>query len=258
MATTSAIRTDPLSLGGSALVSLHESAALAASHVAELVMAQVRGNPHSVLGLATGATMEPVYSDVVNSVRARALSLSQVTTFNLDEYAGLPASHPGSYRSTMNTLLFDHTDVDKSRCFLPDGTAPDLTAEAERYEALIAKLGPVDLQLLGIGRNGHIGFNEPGSDLDSRTRLVDLHPSTQEANKGFFSGEAVPSQALTMGIATILSAKTIIVLATGDAKAEAVAKALSGRFDTVCPASALTDHPRVHWVLDRAAARLLP
>ncbi|MBD8892289.1 glucosamine-6-phosphate deaminase [Labrenzia suaedae] len=236
---------------------MHETAASAAGHVAELVRAQVRSKPGSVLGLATGATMESVYADLVSSVRSGALSLSQVTTFNLDEYAGLTASHPGSYRGTMNALLFDHTDIDKNRCFLPDGTASDLTAEADRYEALIAERGPVDLQLLGIGRNGHIGFNEPGSDLESRTRLVDLHPSTQEANKSFFSGEAVPSQALTMGIATILSARTIVVLATGEAKAEAVAKALSGCFDATCPASALMSHAHVHWVLDRAAAQLL-
>lgn len=258
MVATSTVHKMSLVSGAGPQVVVHETPREAAAYVASLLVSQVQRKPCSVLGLATGATMEPVYADVVHAVRAGTVSLSAVTTFNLDEYAGLPATHPGSYRSTMNALLFDHTDVDKRCCFIPDGMAADPDEEAFRYEAQIAEKGPVDLQLLGIGRNGHIGFNEPGSELASRTRLVDLHPSTQDANSSFFKDGVVPCQALTMGISTILAAKAIVVLATGAAKAEAVARSQADAFDPSCPASALSGHSQVYWVLDKAAASLLP
>ncbi|MDQ0455855.1 glucosamine-6-phosphate deaminase [Rhizobium paknamense] len=226
----------------------------AALTVANCIIDLVRQKPDAVLGLATGGTMEPVYAHLVATYRRGEVSFAKVTSFNLDEYVGLPPSHPGSYRSTMNRLFFDHVDIDPSRTHLPDGMAGDPESAATAYEADLARLGPVDLQLLGIGRNGHIGFNEPGSALDSRTRQVELHASTLEANRSFFECGTVPHHAITMGIASILDARRIIVLATGEAKAEAVSTALSGTVSEACPASALFLHDQVEWVLDKAAA----
>ncbi len=230
------------------------NASEAAHAVAGHIVTFVRSKPDAVLGLATGATMEPVYDALRRAYRHGDISFSLVTTFNLDEYVGLPADHPGSYRATMNRLLFDHVDIDPSRTHLPDGTAGDLVAAGIAYETAIGKAGGIDLQLLGIGSNGHIGFNEPGSPLNSRTRCVSLHAETLSANQRFFLDRRVPQEAITMGITSILAAKRIIVLATGAAKKDAVARALCGRFDPACPASALGAHGDVTWVLDRAAS----
>jgi glucosamine-6-phosphate deaminase len=227
-----------------------------AQAVADAVIAVVRRKPNAVLGLATGGTMEPVYARLVAAFRRGEVSFAGVTSFNLDEYSGLPAEHPGAYRSTMNGLLFDQIDIAKDRTFLPetDGIAPEQAGA--RYERRIAEAGGIDLQLLGIGRNGHIGFNEPGSTRDSRTRLVELHQDTLDANARFFSDRPVPSFAVTMGIATILEARQIALMATGASKADAVRLATAGRFQPECPASALQEHGNVAWFLDTAAAGL--
>lgn len=226
----------------------------AAEAVARHIISTVKAKPNAVLGLATGATMEPVYSHVVAAFQRGDVSFANVTTFNLDEYAGLAASDPGSYRSTMDRLLFDHVDIDKARTFLPEVSSEALDAAAHDYEHKIKQAGGIDLQLLGIGRNGHIGFNEPGSLIDSATRLVDLHADTLAANARFFEDGCVPTSAMTMGIGTILSAREIVVLATGSAKADAVSRAHSGSFSIDCPASALQTHNHVIWFLDTDAA----
>ncbi len=226
----------------------------AARLVATRIVAFMKEKPDAVLGLATGATMEPVYAELVAAYRAGNVSFASASTFNLDEYVGLASEHPAAYRSTMNRLLFDHVDIDKTRTHVPDGHASDPSAAAARYEAAIAATGPIDLQLLGIGRNGHIGFNEPGSPLDSRTRVVELHSSTLDANRAFFPDGRMPHFAITMGIATILQARRILLLATGPAKRDAVVRAHAGGFDIDCPASALSDHANVEWIVDAEAA----
>jgi glucosamine-6-phosphate deaminase len=227
-----------------------------AQAVADRIAEVIRSKPAVVLGLATGGTMEPVYARLVAAFQKGEVSFAGVTSFNLDEYAGLSASHPGSYRSTMNRLLFDHVDIDKERTFLPEASpgAPDKAGE--HYERMIAEAGGIDLLLLGIGRNGHIGFNEPGSVEDSRTRLVELHQDTLEANARFFSDQPVPATAITMGIGTILSAKQIALMATGASKQDAIRRATGGGFQIDCPASALQKHGDVRWFLDTAAAGL--
>lgn len=229
----------------------HNAAAQAA---ADLIISTVRAKPDAVLGLATGGTMEPVYARIVAAFKKGAVSFAQVTSFNLDEYVDLPPDHPNSYRSTMDELLFNHIDIDKARTFIPAARSDDSAARADDYERLIAETGGIDLQLLGIGGNGHIGFNEPGSSRDSRTRLVELHQKTIEANARFFDDRPMPSHAITMGIGTILSARNIAVVATGTTKADAVHAATLGGFDAACPASALQEHKHVSWFLDAAAA----
>lgn len=226
----------------------------AANATAERIIAVLRDKPKAVLGLATGATMEPVYAALVAAYRGGRVSFSRATTFNLDEYVGIPPDHPGSYRATMNRLSFDHVDIDLSRTHVPDGMAPDPEEAAESYEFHIGQAAGIDLQLLGIGRNGHIGFNEPGSSLHSHTRHVVLHAETLAANQGFFADADVPRSAITMGIATIMKARSILVLATGTAKKPAVRQALAGRHDPDSPASALAGHADVTWILDQAAA----
>lgn len=235
----------------------HPSTQQAAEALANEIISFVNRERHPVLGLATGATMEPVYETVVNAHRAGKVSFQQVTTFNLDEYLGLPASHPGSYRSTMDRLLFDHIDIDPSRTFLPDGCAADPLAECARYEEAIQSAGGIGLQILGIGRNGHIAFNEPASSFKSRTRPVRLHASTLAANAGFFEDQQVPQGAITMGIGTILDARHISVLASGAAKSEALQNALRPPPSEGCPASALQLHGDVTWHADQDAAGAL-
>lgn len=208
-----------------------------------------------VLGLATGDTTLPIYAGLVEAHRANGVSFRHATTFNLDEYAGLSRGHPASFARFMREALLSHVDIDPGRVHLLDGAAPDPTAEAERYERAIRAAGGIDLQLLGIGANGHIGFNEPGSALNSRTRCVTLEPSTRDANRHAFpGGERVPGQALTMGIGTILEAREIVLAATGAAKASAIACAVDGPVTPDCPASALQAHPAATIICDRAAA----
>lgn len=230
-------------------------AATAEHFVAEHIAAQMRSEPDSVLGLATGNSMIGVYRELIALHREGAVSFAGMTSFNLDEYVGLPATDPSNFASYMQRHLFDLIDADPAHLHLPDGNS---TAAATEYEALIAQSGGIDLQLLGIGRNGHIGFNEPGSPQESLTRLVDLTAHTREVNAADFpAGAQVPPQAVTMGIATILASREIILLATGAAKAEAIAQALQGPIDPACPASFLQLHTNLVIVCDTAAAAQL-
>jgi glucosamine-6-phosphate deaminase len=226
----------------------------AARAVAKRIAAAVAAKPDVVLGLATGNTPRRVYDLLVEAHAQRRLSFARVTSFNLDEYCGLPADHPSTFLAYMREKLFSLVDIDASKAHLPDGSAVDPDAVAAAYEASIAKAGGIDLQLLGIGQNGHIGFNEPGSSAISRTRLVSLSPLTLAANAADFpSGEMPPPHAITMGIATILDAREIILLATGAGKAAALEAAINGPVSENCPASFLRLHPHVTIVCDIAA-----
>jgi glucosamine-6-phosphate deaminase len=237
-------------------VHVFENAEMASTAVANLLEQRLAAKPAMTLGLATGATPRLVYKRMAK--RIGAPTWRHVRCFNLDEYVGLTADHPASFAYYMQDLLFDHVDVAGDRTHIPNGAAVDLDAAARAYEAIIVECGGIDLQLLGIGRNGHIGFNEPGSAHDSRTRQVELAPSTIAANRPDFpKGEEPPATALTMGIGTILDAREIVLLATGSAKAEALAAALEGPVGLGCPASALRMHAAVTVFCDKAAASLL-
>lgn len=226
---------------------------------ARFIARRLRERPSLVLGLATGETPIGTYRYLAQIARAEGISFSRVRTFNLDEYYGLGPSHPQSFRRFMEEHLFSRVDLTSAGIHFLDGLAPDPGAECRRYEEAIARAGGIDLQLLGIGRNGHIGFNEPGASLDSRTRLVRLSGETRAANSRFFPDPGgVPRLALTMGVATILEAREVILLATGPEKAEAVARAVLGPVSRDLPASALKLHPRTHFILDRPAAAGLP
>jgi glucosamine-6-phosphate deaminase len=225
---------------------------------ADLISGLVLRNPAAVLGLATGSTPIGIYASLVRRFEAGLVRFKQVTTFNLDEYVGLPEDHPESYHSYMRKHLFDHVDISPENRFLPDGNAADLEAECRRYDALLAHAGRIDLQLLGIGHNGHIGFNEPDHALLSGTHVVKLKQSTREANARFFpSLDEVPTHALTMGIGSILKAESILLVVRGADKAEIVHRALTGPITTDCPASLLQTHADLHVYVDSAAGRLL-
>ena len=217
----------------------------------------VEKNPDAVLGLATGETMLPVYRRLAEWHRA-GLSFARVTTFNLDEYIGLSPGDPRSYHHYMEKTFFDLVDIDRSRAHVPKGDAADPESEARRFEAAIAEVGGIDLQLLGIGENGHIGFNEPFSSFSSRTRVTELSESTRKANSRFFEpGQPIPHLAITMGIGTILESRTCILLATGEKKAAAIARMIEGPIDPACPAAALRRHEESILVLDAVAANAL-
>lgn len=213
-------------------------------------------SPTPVLGLATGRTPLAVYTALRDRVATGQLSLAHAICFNLDEYSGLPAGHPASFESYMRRELFDPIGLPEDRWHLPDGDGGP--AEARSFEAAIVAAGGIGLQLLGIGRNGHIGFNEPGAAHDSRTRQVRLTEQTRQANaQDFPANTAVPEYAVTMGIGTILEAREILLMATGTAKAEALAAALQGPLIEAVPASALQRHSRVTVLCDAAAAQFL-
>jgi len=228
--------------------------ARAADIVAELLAAR----PDAVLALPAGNTPRPVYADLARRHRERGLSFARATTFTLDEYAGLTADHPASFRRCLDQELYRHVDLAAGRAHAPDAAAADLEAACARYEAEIAAAGGIDLCLLGIGGNGHIAFNEPGTAFDSRTRVVDLAADTRVAAAGAFAGGPVPARAVTIGIATILSARRCVLLAYGAAKAAVVARALAVPASPAVPASALQLHADATIVLDAAAASRLP
>jgi len=230
----------------------------AASLVARIVASEVRANPRAVLGLATGSTMEAVYRHLVQMHKGSNLDFSGVRTFNLDEYVGLDANDPHSYRHFMNEHLFRQVNLDLHNTHLPNGRASDLGAECRHYEKLIGDAGGIDLQLLGIGKSGHIGFNEPLSALKSRTREKALTPTTIKQNAPFFGGEdRMPRRAITMGVGTILDARRCILLATGEAKADIIAQAVEGPITSMVTASALQLHPKATVIVDEAAAAKL-
>jgi glucosamine-6-phosphate deaminase len=238
-----------------ATILVYPDSAAASSAAAEIIAQKVRATPSCVLGMATGGTPIQTYRELIRLHVEDGLDFSSVTTFNLDEYVGLAADHPQSYRHYMQQNFFDHVNIDPARTHVPDGVAVDSLAASADYEADIVAAGGIDLQLLGIGHNGHIAFNEPGSPRGSRTRVVELSAQTIEKNSRFFDSiDEVPRQAVTMGIATILEAKRIVMLAFGPAKAEAVRLAIEGESNEQHPASLLQGHPSVTFVLDEAAA----
>ena len=221
---------------------------------ANLISAQVILKPDCVLGLATGSSPVGAYMQLVDWYNKGDVDFSRVRTVNLDEYLGLPRENDQSYYYFMHHNLFDHVNLPEGATNLPNGMAEDMDAECARYDALIRSLGGVDLQLLGIGHNGHIGFNEPGESFDKQVHCVNLTESTIEANKRFFaSAEDVPKQAYTMGIKTIMQAKKILIVASGEDKAEIVQKAFFGPITPQVPASVLQLHNDVTLVADEAA-----
>jgi glucosamine-6-phosphate deaminase len=230
----------------------------AARLVARLIAKEVRAQPSLVLGLATGVTMGSVYDLLARMRREEQLDFSLCRTFNLDEYIGLAPSDPHSYRYYMQEHLFQRVNIDPRNTHLPDGQAADLDAECRQYEEKIRRCGGIDLQLLGIGKAGHIGFNEPLSALGSRTRVKALSPVTVEQNAGLFGGASkVPRRAITMGVGTILESRRCLLLATGEGKAGVIAKAVEGPITSMISASALQLHARCTVVLDEAAASQL-
>ena len=236
-------------------VIIQPTPAAAAFFAARVIADTVDRKPHAILGLATGRTMVPVYEALVRFHRERGLDFSLVRTFNLDEYVGIPATHPQSYRSFMNRVFFEQANFDIRNTRLPDGMAEDLDAECRAFEDEIADCGGIDLQVLGIGRSGHVGFNEPASSLRSRTRSKTLTPKTLEQNGPLFGGcENMPRHVLTMGVGTILDSERCLMLITGEEKAEMAAKAIEGPVTAMITASAMQIHPHCVVVLDEAAA----
>ena len=225
---------------------------------AELIAETVKSNPEAVLGLATGSTPEGLYSELIRMHKEEGLDFSKITTVNLDEYYGLSGDHPQSYRYFMNEKLFNHINIDKNNTYVPNGGAEDIQEECENYDKNIEKLGGIDLQLLGIGGNGHIAFNEPEEELNFGTHLTDLTKDTIEANSRFFDSiDEVPKKAVTMGIGSIMKAKKIILLASGKGKAEAIKELTSGKITTDSPATILQVHHDVTLFVDEDAASLI-
>lgn len=232
------------------------SSEYASFYVACELFKQMSQQPHSKLGLATGGTMVEVYEFLVSLLQKNQLDVSEIETFNLDEYVGLSATHEQSYHRYMNDVLFNrYPHFTKSLIHIPDGAADDLMAETKRYEDLINQKGPLDIQILGIGENGHIGFNEPGTDMNSTTQVVDLTASTINANSRYFDNESeVPKQAVSMGLASILKAKRIILLAFGEKKRAAIEQLAKHEVNKQVPATILLAHPDVEIYVDDAAA----
>ena len=222
---------------------------------ARIIARLVREKPAAVLGLATGRTPQRLYQELIRLHRDEGLDFSRITTFNLDEYVGLPATHEQSYRYFMRENLFRHINIDPARTHVPDGMAPDLHAECHGYEERIAAAGGIDLQLLGLGRNGHIGFNEPTGSLRSRTWIKILSEQTLRDNSAVFGDmAAMPRHAITMGIGTILDARRVLLLSFGPAKVRATVDMIEGPLAAICPASALQLHPRATVILDEGSA----
>lgn len=227
-----------------------------ARRAADVVQEYLGSTRAPVLGLATGASVQPLYRELIRRHRRRRLSLATARAFLLDDYLGLGPDHPQCYGNVIEAEFAGHVDIDPDNLHAPDCGASDLDRESDRYDRLVTRAG-VGMQILGIGRNGHLAFNEPGSPFKSRTRVVRLAASTRADNARYFDGlDQVPSQAMTQGIATICQAAHLLVLAAGSSKSEAVRAALEGPITVDVPASALRLHPRVTVLLDPAAARL--
>lgn len=230
-----------------------------ADYVSTVLVNKIEKKPDVVLGLATGGTMEPVYESFIAKARQQQLDVSRLTSFNLDEYVGLNSEHPKSYAAYMHEHLFRHLGFDDSRHFLPEGQAADLEEHCQQFSARVQQCGGIELQLLGVGSNGHIGFNEPGTPFDSRCHVVRLSERTRIDNSRFFAKDAiVPAHAITMGMQDIMDAREILLVATGEAKAEVVARFHESSVTETIPFTVLKQHPQAQIVLDEAAARLLP
>jgi glucosamine-6-phosphate deaminase len=227
-----------------------------ASQIAARIVARtVREKPHAVLGLATGNTPLPLYRSLVRMHREQGLDFSGVTSFNLDEYVGLPPAHPSSFHSYMWAHLFSAINMPKERINIPDGLTTDIPAACRKYEQAVRSAGGIDIQVLGIGTNGHIGFNEPSSSLASRTRIKTLTAETRLDVAASFGGEeSVPTHVITMGLGTIMDSRMCLLLAFGKKKARAVALAAEGPVTAMVPGSVLQMHPRAIMVLDKDAA----
>lgn len=232
-----------------------ENADAVAAYGAKMFCQQLHTKPNSTLGLATGSTPVALYERLIEANRAGQVSFEHAFSFNLDEYLGLDSNHPQSYRHFMNEKLFNHIDIALANTRVPNGMAADPLAACADYEAEIAARGGIDLQLLGIGRNGHIGFNEPASSLASRTRVKTLTQATIDDNSRFFAeDEYQPHLAITMGIGTIMEARRVVLLATGAGKAQAIRATVEGPISASCPASILQMHPAATLIVDEAAA----
>lgn len=241
------------------IVRVFESPDESAKAVAERIARALQDRPDLVLGLPTGRSPIPTYAELRRMYDGGKVDFSRARTFNLDEFAGVSADHPGSFRRFMDQHLFDRVNLERSRIHFLNGVADDLDAECERYEAEIESAGGIDVQFLGIGANGHIGFNEPGDELSARTHRVVLHEVTRRDNAPLFGGAVgqVPREALSMGMATILKAAAIVLIATGERKAGCVQRMVRGPLTTRLPASFLQTHRRVELFLDRGAASRL-
>jgi glucosamine-6-phosphate deaminase len=225
---------------------------------AEQIVSRIKSNPALNLGLATGSTPTGLYQELIRDHKQNKTSYKEINTFNLDEYIGISKKDRNSYHYFMCEHLFEHIDIPLEQTHIPDGTAKDLDEECKRYEQFINEHGGIDLQILGIGQNGHIGFNEPGTPFESRTHIIDLAESTRKANSRFFDSlEDVPKQAITMGIASIMDSKEIFLLVSGASKAEALATLMNGNVSEDFPASALKNHGNVTIFADRDATALL-
>lgn len=227
--------------------------------LATRVLDRIVANPQVVLGLPTGRTPVAFYRELRERSAGDRIDWSGVRTFNLDEFVGLDERHPGSYHAFMHAELFAHVSIDPANVNLPNGRAADLEAECRRYEAAIGAAGGIDLQILGIGANGHIGFNEPAEGLCAHTHVAELEQASRESNAQLFGGDwrSVPARAISMGMATILGAREIVLMATGPEKADAVHGLVEGLITAQLPASFLQVHPRVTVMLDRGAATRL-
>ena len=231
-----------------------EDASRAARVVADLLENVIRARPEAVLALPTGQTPLRLYDELAERYRVGRIDFHRVRTFNLDEWVGVDPDSAGSYARFMDEHLFSRVNLEPRNCHVPDGSGSDLDAECAQYERLIREAGGVDLAILGIGRNGHIGFNEPGTPFDSRTHVVEVTAETRVANRWSFPDGRVPMRAMTVGIGTILGARQIALLATGAAKADVLRCLLEGPIDPSFPASALRLHPCVRVVADSLAA----
>jgi glucosamine-6-phosphate deaminase len=236
-------------------VVIQDDAPAVARYGADIFREQLQKQPASVFGLATGSTPLSLYRELINSTRRGEISFSKVRSFNLDEYMDLAPQHPQSYRAFMDRELFNQIDIDTANTMVPPGDAANPLTACSEYENAIAAAGGIDIQLLGIGRNGHIGFNEPTSCLASRTRVKTLTRQTIDDNARFFdAGEFQPQLSITMGIGTIMEAKLVMLLATGKSKANAIKDMVEGPVSAWCPASALQMHPSTVVIVDEEAA----
>lgn len=225
---------------------------------ADIIISLMKENPHAKLGLATGSSPIGLYQNLITAQHKREISFQSVTTFNLDEYVGIPREHPQSYFSFMKENLFSHVDIDMNHVHLPDNNIENIDSIAKDYNRLLKK-NPLDLQVLGIGSNGHIGFNEPGTPFGNETFIVELDERTRQDNSRFFcSLELVPKHAITMGIKNIMRAKHILLIASGKEKVEAIYQMIYEEVNTNLPASILQLHPNCTIIIDEDAAKLLP
>ncbi len=240
------------------LVIVKEDYAAMSQEAARIIAERLRKKSNMVLGLATGGTPLGTYAELIRMHREDGLDFSKVTTFNLDEYIGLPRSHPQSYHHFMMENFFNRVNIEQSSIHIPDGMTTDIEAHCEWYEEEIRKAGGVDLQILGIGANGHLAFNEPGSSLGSRTRIKTLTEKTIKDNARFFNDpKEVPKYAITVGIGTIMDARELLLLASGSQKANALRAAVEGPITAMCPASIIQMHRRATVVADKEAAAKL-